>query len=110
MSVAHAFCDDGDSPLVLHYPALLQILQSIPIIDIESCCLLCCSPTSLSVSVHAPEDDASGVVVIDLGPILEQADAVVLSEKALSHCPRDWKWEATDRVPCTFPVREPTKK
>lgn len=110
-SVAHAFCDDGVNPLVLHYPALLQILQSIPILDIEKSCLIFCQQNSLSVSVHAPEDTnvSTAVAKIDLGPILEQADGVMLSEKALSHCPRRWEWETTDRVPFTFPVRDSAK-
>jgi hypothetical protein len=109
-SVAHAFAGDEAHPM-RHFVALLQVLQSIPTIaDLETnSCLLSLARGSHSVSVHTPVED-DNAVVLDLEPVLEQADAVVTSSEALSHCARDWKWDRTDRIPLTFPVQEQQEK
>jgi hypothetical protein len=109
-SVAHAFAGDEAHPM-RHFVALLQVLQSIPtIVDLETkSCLLSLPRGSHSVSVHTPVED-DNAVVLDLEPVLEQADTVVTSSEALGHCARDWKWERTDRIAFTFPVTEQATK
>jgi hypothetical protein len=112
-SIAHAFAaaaDESSNPLI-HWQALIQVLQSIPTIDIPSSLLYLPSQdpqsSARSASVHAPIDgDArSTTVAVDLQPIMEQADAVVLNAEALRHCSPDWKWQVNERIPYTFPPR-----
>jgi hypothetical protein len=96
----------------MHFQSLIQLLQSIPTIDVPQSILCCGLPqqqdnsSSLlaSISVHAPAVTDTDVR-LDLEAIAEQgADGVVMSSEALQHCTRDWKWEGEDRIPYTFPV------
>jgi hypothetical protein len=75
-----------------------------------------------SVSVHAPWEDpkrdgkqrSATVAVVEEGPIidlqtiLDQAGAVILSDKALQDCRREWEWDRPDCVPYTFPLKDTT--
>lgn len=116
-SIAHAFAaatDEASNPLI-HWQALIQVLQSIPTIDSPSS--LVCLPnmddsqsSARSASVHVPVDEYSSSVAVNLQPILEQADTVVLNAEALRNCSREWKWQFEERIPNTFPVRHNSGK
>jgi hypothetical protein len=113
-SVAHAFAavaDEASNPL-LHWQILIQVLSSIPTIDISNA-LLCLpsqgdadhSPSRISASVHSPVEKNTPAVVVDLESTLEQADSVALNADALYHCSLDWIWQDAERVPCSFPLK-----
>eukprot|EP00980_Cylindrotheca_fusiformis_P028362 scaffold22593_cov145-Cylindrotheca_fusiformis.AAC.11 len=114
-SVAHAFAEatDKSSNPLLHWEALVQVLNSIPTIDVPN--FLMCLPSQdpqssvRSASVHAPLEGVGSKnslsAAVDLEPILEQADTVVLNTEALRHCSLHWKWQSDERIPFTFPVR-----
>ena len=114
-SVAHAFAEAADqsSNPLLHWQTVIQILQSIPTLDKN--CLLCLpsqgqGSSKFSASVHTPEDDNSPTdSLINLEPVLEEADSVPLSAENLQHCSCDWKWQLNERIPYTFP-RNPAER
>lgn len=119
-SVAHAFeeAEDKSSNPLLHWQTVIQILRSIPTMDKN--CLLCLpsqegegknrANSKFSASIHTPEDGNSATdSLINLEPILEQADAVPLSAEKLQYCSCDWKWQINERIPYTFP-RNPEER
>jgi len=113
-SIAHAFAVSSPSTPLDHWESLIQLLQSIPSIDISDCLL--CLPGrvgeipigSFSVSVHAPfEKTISGPTTATINfdnNILDQAGTVILSEQALRDCRREWEWNRPGQIPNTFPV------
>ena len=99
---------------ILPLESLVHILQSLSTLDGDQASLLCLDSQQHSVSVHAAvctDNDSKDTssVAIDLES-LPNANGVVLTAEALMSCARDWKWNSTNRVSNTFPVKSAKTK
>jgi hypothetical protein len=144
-SVALAFGDQDAAAVtagvvvdpMMHWQALIQLLQAIPMIAPKSGgsggggsgsdYILCLpgrldetttmnssnqassSKAAASVSVHMQADAAANTPpTLDLDSIFPQAGSVLLTADAVRKCyPRGWKWETSNQIPYTFP---PTRR
>ena len=127
-SVAYAVCqtspaEGGRDPISYHFPAVLQLFQSIHLLEFSSASpsspfkdpkgdnasdeksdlfWLVCSLRQMRVSVHLPCQDTNNAI-LDLQPIVESSDTIILNDTSLRQCSRVWKWDRDDRIPYTFP-------